>query len=278
MSRKGKTPRKGSALARPIDISYRSNRAALALGAATGVATGAVLLFTGDFEVARPFWTGVAAFLGWAIARELAPDHPGVAAAAIPLTGLLTVWGEAFVGLGVLALLSARVWAGTVGLHPSLLDFAAGGMIAAYVGTDQALWLPGVAFAGGVVSLARHKGEAVLAVAVMAAIAAGVAGVTDADGSVDFSSVELAVVAGLIGVVVAIQPLPGVASLTDQRSLSIPPWRVSAGWVAALVSVASAAMYAGIEQGAPVLAAMVASAPVHLRAKLGRLRGERAQR
>jgi hypothetical protein len=273
MSRTERTPRKGSALARPIDIGYRSNLAALVLSSATGIATGAVLLVAGDFELARPFWTGVAAFLAWAISRELAPDHPAAAAAAIPVAGLITIWGEAFVGLGVMALLAARVWAGTVGLHPSLIDFAAGTLIAAYIATDAALWLPGLAFGIGIIALSRHRGEAAAAVVAMAAIASSTAAVIGTSTTADITTAEIAVVAGFALVILGMQPIARVRSVTDRRAQPIAPWRVSAAWLAALGSVTSAVVFSAIPQSAAVLAAMVATAPVHLRARLVRRSG-----
>ena len=73
-------PAPDSALPRPLDLEYASNRAA-ALGLGLGVLAAKVLghSWAGSLRV------GLGTFSGWAIARELDPDHASSAAVAMPL-------------------------------------------------------------------------------------------------------------------------------------------------------------------------------------------------
>ncbi|UBV43587.1 hypothetical protein LAJ19_05060 [Deinococcus taeanensis] len=112
------------ALARPLDLTYPSNRAA-ALGT---LATVAVARARG-----RPWpdalGTGAAAFLAWATARELDPDHPVTANAALAVAAAATL-PDRPVGLrpllGAVAVLSGlRLTAGTTGQSTTRTDLVA---------------------------------------------------------------------------------------------------------------------------------------------------------
>ena len=273
MSSGHRTPRRGTALGRPIDLAYPSNRLALAGGAAVGLVTGAAMLANGEFALARPFWTGVAAFLAWAITRELAPDHPWAAAAAIAACGVIAAWGQPAVGLAVVSLLAVRVWAGTVGHHPSVIDLVAGLAIAAYVGGRPILWIPALAFGAGIVVAARHRVEASAAVATGVAIAVVFAMMSDATVEVDVSAAEITAIAALAAATALAVPIRSVASATDRRSLPISPGRVSAAWLVGLAVVIATAALGRLSDGAALIAAMSSAAPVHLSAKLGPRRG-----
>ena len=103
-----------SALARPLDPSFASNRLAV-LGAAAGLVLPLLL---------RRSWrqaVGIsgAALLGWATGRELDPDHPETAALALGLAGGASLLGgsgqmQALLP-GLSALSSLRLLVGTVG-------------------------------------------------------------------------------------------------------------------------------------------------------------------
>ncbi|MFC4639359.1 hypothetical protein [Deinococcus hohokamensis] len=117
----GRAVLQGSALARPIDPSLASNRFAVA-GALTA-ALGARVL---GRRWAEALGVGGAAFLAWATARELDPDHPETAATALMLSAGVA-WlgrsGHPVTGVGVLS--GLRLLAGTVGRDPLPLDLAA---------------------------------------------------------------------------------------------------------------------------------------------------------
>ncbi|MDV6375077.1 hypothetical protein [Deinococcus arenicola] len=99
------------ALARPLDFSYPSNRIAAA------GAVGALLLG----RVVRGNWwqalgVGGAAFSAWAIARELDPDSPQTANAALPVAAAAALLGGPGNPLAAFAALSGlRMIAGTTG-------------------------------------------------------------------------------------------------------------------------------------------------------------------
>lgn len=110
-----------SALARPLDLSLPSNRYVVAGSAVSVVAA----------RLCGHPWTsalgvGAAGFLGWAAARELDPDHPDTAGAALPLAALAALVGGSPNPLAGLSTLSGlRVLAATVGQAPVPLDVAA---------------------------------------------------------------------------------------------------------------------------------------------------------
>lgn len=100
-----------SALARPLDFSYPSNRVA-----AAGSAGAALLALAFGRPWAQAAGVGGAAFLAWATARELDPDHPVTANAALPVAAAAALLGGAGNPLAGLAALSGlRLIAGTTG-------------------------------------------------------------------------------------------------------------------------------------------------------------------
>ncbi|ACO45903.1 hypothetical protein DEDE109153_02880 [Deinococcus deserti] len=110
-----------SALARPVDLRYASNR--YAVGGAVAAAVTARLL---GGSWADALGVGGAAFLAWATARELDPDHSETATVALPVAAAAAWMGGPGNPLSGLAALSAlRVMAGTVGRGPTAVDLAA---------------------------------------------------------------------------------------------------------------------------------------------------------
>lgn len=110
-----------SALARPLVPSVPSNRF---------VAGGFVAVTLAARLLGRPWGealeVGGAGFLAWSTARELDPDHPGSANAALPVAAVTTLLSGAPQPLAGLTVLSGlRVLAATVGHRPTSLDLAA---------------------------------------------------------------------------------------------------------------------------------------------------------
>ncbi|GGR44532.1 hypothetical protein GCM10008959_01950 [Deinococcus seoulensis] len=111
---------RGSALARPLDFSYPSNRVA-----AAGSAGAALLALAFGRPWAQAAGVGGAAFLAWATARELDPDHPVTANAALPVAAAVALLGGAGNPLAGLAVLSGlRLIAGTTGESATSADHA----------------------------------------------------------------------------------------------------------------------------------------------------------
>jgi hypothetical protein len=144
-----------SALPRPIDPALASNRAAV-IGLGLGMLAARLLghSWPGSLRV------GLGTFTGWAIARELDPDAPATATAAMPLAFLGLIGRPAdsagAEGPGTLrhaipaftALSSTRILAATVGPAPSPQDATALAAQAAAVALSSgsvASLLPGAA-------------------------------------------------------------------------------------------------------------------------------------
>ena len=107
-----------SALPRAINLLYPSNRFA-----AGGLVVGVLLSQGLGQGWGRALGNGLAGFSAWAMARELDPDYPATANAALPLAWAVAAAGGAPNPLGSFAALSGlRVLAGTVGLAPTTSD------------------------------------------------------------------------------------------------------------------------------------------------------------
>lgn len=77
-----------NAIGRPLDRKYATNRAVLRLLPIAGVIAGAVSLVSGEsgLQIVGSIVAGsLAAFAGWAMARELAPDHNAAAFVSMAL-------------------------------------------------------------------------------------------------------------------------------------------------------------------------------------------------
>lgn len=139
-------PLRASALARTLDFSFSSNRFAV-----VGTAGSVVAARLSGRAWSTALEVGAAGFLAWATARELDPDHPDTANAALPLAALTALLGgtpQPLAGLGVLS--GLRTLAGTVGNAPTPLDVAAltaQATVAARRGAWVAALVPGTALA-----------------------------------------------------------------------------------------------------------------------------------
>ena len=235
---------RATALGRPLDPSWPTNRAILVLiplGAAMGWAWN--VLGPG----ARSTWSGIlvgagAVLGGWALGRELDPDRQGAAFVAlawafaagltVPSSSLLLLFG---------ALLLIRVVNRTVGPPATVLDAAVVlGLVAAVVGASGN---PGFGVVGAVafaadVALGGPRRHGVVAV-VAAAIA--VWGLTDPgfggglDWAVPSVRVGLPVAAITVGVLVAMVGTREVLAVTDRGGAPLDPRRVRWGMGVALL-------------------------------------------
>lgn len=135
-----------SALARPLDFSVASNRFA-----AAGLLAGMLAARLSGRGGREALEVGLAGFLGWATARELDPDHPDTANAALPVAALAALLGgtpNVLAGVGVLS--GLRTLAATVGHPVNALDVAAlagQAALAARTGERVAGLVPGAALA-----------------------------------------------------------------------------------------------------------------------------------
>ncbi|WP_092264610.1 hypothetical protein [Deinococcus reticulitermitis] len=142
-----------SALARTLDLRVPSNR-----WAAAGLLGGAALARLGGRSWVSSASTGLSAFAAWATARELDPDHPMTANAALPVTLALallekeenTAQAAGNILAALVALSSARILTASVGRVPSATDqaaLAAQAVMGAAAGQHAAALLPGASLA-----------------------------------------------------------------------------------------------------------------------------------
>jgi hypothetical protein len=86
-------------------------------------------------------------FLSWAIARELDPDFPRSAFAAVAVAALILAGGSEAAGASVGVLMALRIAGRSTGKRPSLLDLAAAPVLAAAFAWLPRGWIGGVAVA-----------------------------------------------------------------------------------------------------------------------------------
>ena len=115
----------GSAIGRSVDPTYPTNRAII-LVTLVVVAGGAVFQWlAGAGLLQGGLWgveAGLAAFLGWALCRELDPDHDLSAFVAAGLTVVGLFWGQPDLLVLFWVLMIVRVVNRSVGLPATLLD------------------------------------------------------------------------------------------------------------------------------------------------------------
>ena len=176
-----------SAIGRPLDPKYRSNLFIMVMALAAGAAWFVWKMATEglwDEAFFRAFNAGMAAFLAWALARELDPDRPwtagvaGIVAASVIGAGPPSLWVTAAVMLG------ARVVSRTTGLAPQRGDLIAMVILAALAGGSDPGLVAGVALGsalvadrwlpGGARAIALPFGLAAIAAAVGAAAVWGI--------------------------------------------------------------------------------------------------------
>lgn len=118
-------------LARPLDPSWRTNRAVLVLMPLGAIISGVVAWWVAGVDEIATLWaavSGAAVVLGaWALGRELAPDDERAAFFAMILGfGSFLMVSNASLFLLFTGLMLSRLVARTVGLPPTMLDgFAA---------------------------------------------------------------------------------------------------------------------------------------------------------
>lgn len=132
-----------SALSRSLDLSYPSNRFALAGFFVAVAVLGLQALLTDELTGVGAVFAAVAVFLGWSAGRELDPGTTGVAALALVLSLALAVFEPpAALATGV-AMIGLRLVSGTVGAPATWLDLAVFAAIGAVAGATPILWIVG---------------------------------------------------------------------------------------------------------------------------------------
>ncbi len=140
-------------MTRSASPKYPSVRHALIGALATGViGFGYDFMVNERIDLIDSASVAVAAFLGWAIARELDPDHQSTALVAVAFAGLLAIWALPYLLLSAVALGAVRLLVGSVGGGgPTTVDlFVLVGM-AGYAGWQVDGWAIAVIIVVGII-------------------------------------------------------------------------------------------------------------------------------
>jgi len=253
------------ALGRPFDPSVPSNRYVLVATPAIGTIAGVIALLRSEtlFDSARwGFWAAGAAFLAWALARELHPDRTWVATVASLVAPLGVLAGNPSLFAVAVILLVARAVAGTTGRSmrsPDAVLFSAVGIAAGFN-----LAAPGVLATGAVgmafVAVKDRRGRTwAVTVALVYLAAAVVTGfMAEAPASTDAESTML-VIGVAFGLVTLLGP-DAVEVGADRKGMTIEPKRVRTARAVALLSASAAVITTDPAATLPAFAALAATA------------------
>jgi hypothetical protein len=239
-------------LPRHLALKLPSNRNAVIIGflaAAAGFAVESGRSADAGSALGFAAAVGVGAFLAWAAARELDPDHPRSAEVAAVLAGAAApAAGRPALLAVVTALLTARILARTVGLPPTPLDLVLLiGLGFAAAGTTAG-WIAGLMLAFAVARDHRLPDPAprpALAAAFVIAAAATVGGVAagvPADWDTPGRIIGVIAVIGLVAGLSLRAHLP--TSVGDLTGEPLDPRRIQSGRRVTL-GLATAAALAG---------------------------------
>ncbi len=252
-------------LGRPIDLKVPSNLVAIAGTFVAGLfALWLSSLGSGQLDVFEAAAAAIGVFIAWALARELDPDRPGVAAVAMGIAGVLMLFGSpSLLAVGVL-LLAVRLIAGTVGRELRTADYVLVVGAAAYAGTQPIAWpaalLLGYAVFASRAAVRRWAGPVVVSVSIGSAL------LTDAaaqPGLVSGASLTLLVLTTLAWL--ARRRVTSVQTTTDTGEGAVEPSRVSLARTAALLVILGGSFLVpdgSVAAMGPAIAAMVALAIV----------------
>lgn len=264
----GSRPLPFTTIGRPLDPSYPTNTAVLALMGLSAVLAGGVALAEGAGPGSAALAAGggaLAALLAWAIAREIAPDDERVGAfAALALGVAAYVWLDAALLPAATALLLARLVCRSTGLPASVADSLVVSLLTLFAcwrsGTPWPAAIAGVAFGLDAVlrpGLARQWLFAGLCVA--GGVALTSTGLTPRVVPLQPDLLPrlgaTVIIVGTVALIVATRSVVSTGDHTGER-LSVARVR-AAQFVALLVAVAFAASGStGLEHGAVIWAAL----------------------
>lgn len=250
-----------SALVRPFDSGVASNRFILLVTPLTGVVAGVVSMAAGEGlgeAWRRGISGGGAAFLSWAIGRELDPDRPSTACVAASLGPWLILIGSPDLLGSALILLTARMVAGTTGRWVTRVDvvvmvIATAGVAARPTGAGfAAVTVLGVAVAA--VYEPRARSRMLIGAAAIAGAATGAAwwaGRSPSGPTSPGGAVLVLFIAGVVGAGLSVVLLRRVAAPTDRgHGETVSTARVRLARVTATAAALGAWMWAG-DAGVP---------------------------
>ncbi len=127
--------------ARPLDLRLFSDRVALA----SLFVFGAVGFWWGG--LAEAVESGLAAYLSWALSREIDPDYPSSANLAALAGGAIALWLDTHAGVLFVMLLAIRVMVGSSGLSAARWEAGLMGLGAIVFSGTQTGWWAGMVMA-----------------------------------------------------------------------------------------------------------------------------------
>lgn len=254
---------------RNLDPGLVSNRIAIGGGVVAFVVMTGLSFVRDDLTLIGAVFAAVAVFIGWAIGRELEPDLPSMATAAMVISLVLAVLFMPSAMAAGIALIAIRLVAGTIGASVTLLDvplLVGVGLIAA---SDPALWIVGLAVGAwvwaapevGPLRKATVVGYGLGVVAGLGVAAWRVWGTGDLSFDVTQTAYVLAAAAGAAMLVAARRIR--VSSVCDAGDRVIDRERVRLARVTAGSILMWAAMVGGVEAFwslGPVFAALLTAA------------------
>jgi hypothetical protein len=261
-----------TSLGRPIDPSYRTNRAIAILTVVVVAVSASVQLLSGEGWLASIIWSlgaGFSVFFAWALARELDPDHDlsAFVAAVLMLVGL-GVYGLPELLPLLWMLLALRMVNRVVGPPPTLLDslgeLGLGGWL-----TWRGQWVYGLMTAlafllDGVLSAPlRHRhsnaipSRGALAFAALSLIATAVILVVSPTGPslerIGTPAIPAVAIASSLLFLVVILDSRDTRAVSDTTQQPLDPRRVQAGQALALAT----GLLLAWSKGTPGLAALL---------------------
>jgi hypothetical protein len=256
-----------SGIGRPLDPRLGSNRIAIA-GALLGTVLALILQWNNGESVSifAAGAMGVGVFLAWAIARELDPDHPTSATIAVIIAAGAIAFGPFAAGAAAVAMLGARVMAGTVGTHLRPADIVVLTAAAAYAGTQPEAWgAAALLIAAVLVARPRRAGAIAAIFAVSTVAGAALTGATPAPGAPTPLTIAL-IVTTIVATAIS-YPARRIASSTDTGRSPISTTRVTIARVAVASAVVVGSLLGadGAQGMAPATAALVGVALIQLR-------------
>ena len=253
-------------IGRPLDPRLTSNRIAVA-GAFLGTVLALIVQWVNGepISIMAAGAMGVGVFLAWAIARELDPDHPTSATISVVIAAGAIAFGPFAAGAVAVAMLGARVMAGTVGTHLRPADIIVLSAAAAYAGTRPEAWgAAALLVASVLVARPPHSGAIAAAFAISSVAGAALTGAMPAPGA--SSPLTVALIAVTVIATAISYPARRIASHTDSGRTPIDTSRVTMARVgmASAIVIGSVLGAEGAQALAPAIAAVVGVALVRL--------------
>jgi hypothetical protein len=249
-------------------LQYKTHQAIVVIG----IASGALALAVGN-EIVDAFWSGIAAGLGWVIARELHPDNEfaGLAAGVVAGVFQALVGG---VGLGVCYLLIVflRIIIRTTGAAPTTFDLVLNLIIVFFVSDTLPGFLASLGvglalFLSPILPRPSPKQHRIWAFAFAAAALTGLASSSRLEAP-DPSAATWMLLALAALASIGLVPATSTESVGDFDNEPLDEGRVRLGrieLIALLAVVTISTLGSGVAATAPALAAILATGAFRIR-------------